>query len=278
VQEEQLKIDQEFLEETLELSGQKLSMCFGTNLDVRVKPDAGIVTNADYESEKIILDRIMRYFPEDAIISEESGIHRLNRRPGQRVWIVDPLDGTTNFANNYPFFCVSIGACRIATDGTFDMELAGIEEPSQNVRYLAGKGKGAWMNGQPMKVALERPFGQTFLVTGFSYKTGGDLMRDLKTFSNVAEKCQSIRRDGAAALDLAYVARGIFDAFWESGLQIWDMAAGALLVKEAGGFLSNYSPNTSNEEDFNLEGFGVMAGVEKTVKELSGILNRRENA
>ncbi len=264
-----LSSDLEFLEETLDLSGKELSRRFGSNLEIKTKPDAGIVTDADLASEKLILERIKKYYPDDAIISEEAGIHAMSRQQGQMVWIIDPLDGTTNFANRYPFFCVSIARAVINGTGGFDVVLGGVEEPVARNRFLAERGSGAFKNNQKLTLSGGRRFSKTFLVTGFSYKTGEDLLRDIKLFSKVADRCQSIRRDGAAALDLAYVAAGVYDAFWECGLQLWDMAAGVLLIEEAGGVLKNYQ---RQPERFNLEAEGLIAGVEGTVNELSDIL------
>jgi myo-inositol-1(or 4)-monophosphatase len=243
---------EEFIEETLALAGAELTRRFGSRLSISTKKDASIVTDADL------------------VLSEESGQSGPNRRPGRYIWIVDPLDGTTNFANSYPIFCVSIARGIILEDRPVRIDWAGIEDPSRKDRYIGSRGAGSRCNGAKLSVSVERPLDKCFLCTGFAYKRGEELEAEIGTFARVAAECQGIRRDGAAALDLAFVARGIYDGFWESALQPWDIAAGALLVEEAGGVVRNYGPGIG--ADFDPECAEVIAGNRGTVDKLGKII------
>lgn len=270
----------EFIGDTLDLAGAELLRRFGSVKDVQTKKDTSIVTDADLASEKIILERIGKFFPDHAIISEESGQTRVNRSAGQKVWIVDPLDGTTNFANSYPFFSVSIGCGEFLADGRIRMLAGGIIDPIHKNKYLATRGGGATCNGSPIRVVQDRSFERCFLVTGFYYTVGKDLDREIERYRRVAQHCQSIRRDGSAALDLALVAAGVYDGFWERGLALWDVAAGSLLVHEAGGVVTNYPALPTQAEvaslgttlaglSYNLEGEGIIAGTPTVVSQIS---------
>lgn len=265
----------DFIDETLRLAGAELKTRFGGQNNVRAKKDTSLVTDADLAAEKIVLDRIAKYFPEDAIISEESGYHRVSRAPGQYVWIVDPLDGTTNFANGFPFFCTSIARCQFTADGHIQSVAGGVGDPIHDSIYLAARGAGATKNGARMSVHPDRALEQSFLVTGFYYTKGDDLDREINRFRKVAQSCQSIRRDGAAALDLALVASGVYDCFWERGLAVWDIAAGNLLVSEAGGRILNYPAADSAslvrnkaQLSYNLEADGIIAGSSQTASSI----------
>lgn len=258
--------DIQFLNEIIKLAGERLMSFFGTNLKVDTKSDASLVTEADLASEKVLIEGISKKYPNDIICSEESGLSSADRTPGRHIWILDPLDGTTNFAHNYPYFCVSAGRGRFMEDGSIEMVLGGIEDPVRKKTYTAKRGHGAFVNGQRMRVRNDRPLREGFLVTGFYYATGEKLRSEVERFHRVAEVCASIRRDGAAALDLALVAEGTFDAFWEYGLKPWDVAAGSVLISEAGGVVINYREPIGGE--FNVERDGVISGTPQVVKEL----------
>ena len=274
----------EFLAETLDLAGAELRGRFGGSNNVRMKKDTSLVTDADLASEKIILDRIARYFPNDAVISEESGQRNVSRVAGQKVWIIDPLDGTTTFANGFPFFSTSIGYGEFQAGGSLKILSGGVGDPIHKNQYIAHRGRGAFCNGKPVRVQSERPFPQCFLVTGFYYTVGADLDREIERYRKVAQQCQSIRRDGSAALDLALVAAGVYDGFWERGLALWDVAAGSLLVQEAGGHVSNYPPAGTTAASsasleaasfalsYNLEGEGIIAGTRTVATEVLTLL------
>lgn len=260
----------DFLWETLELSGHLLKKRFGDPLEVKFKADRSLVTDADLASERLILDRIRQYFSADLIISEESPMPKEERRRGQGVWVIDPLDGTTNFANHYPHFGVSIAYGLISDDGTIDVQVGGVIHPMQGSLFLAHKSYGAQCNGVPMRVSQQENFDRAYLVTGFYYNKGGTLEMDVRRFAHVVDQCQSVRGDGSATLDFCYVAKGVFDGFWEHGLQPWDVAAGALIVQEAGGIVYNYSP--SQTQVYHPEGVGIIAGSEAVAKRLHHLI------
>lgn len=259
----------EFIDETLSHCARELVSRFRSGLEVRSKSDASLVTEADLASEKAALRRIKEAFPHDLILSEETHTTASHRPEGKHVWIVDPLDGTTNFANGYPYFCVSIARGVFAADGSIRVVAGGIIDPIRGKSYLAESGRGAWSGGARLHVRPERPVAKAFLVTGFYFTAPEKLLPEVERFARVAQHCPAIRRDGAAALDLALVAEGIFDAFWENGLQVWDVAAGSLLVTEAGGVVQNY-PGIS--ADYDLEKTGIVAGNPATVASIAGLL------
>lgn len=258
--------DRERLTQMLSIAGQRVMRFWqDQTFSITTKPDQSLVTDADFASEKAILAEISTYYPNDLVLAEESGLSGDSRGDipeGSYVWIIDPLDGTTNFANHYPFFCISIARAR-KTDGSFDVLLGGVFDPVSNRMYTAEKGGGATINGRTMRVRPERAFSESFLVTGFSYHKGQDLRSDIETFTDISMRCQSIRRDGAAALDLAMVAEGIYDGYWEKGLQPWDVAAGSLLVSEAGGLVRNY-----RSEAFDVKQRSIICGNAATVQRL----------
>lgn len=258
-----------FLVETLEECAGVLLSHFGKVQEVRRKGDRSLVTSADLASEKVVLDRIRRFFPDDVVLSEESG-YSADPVPGSSyVWVVDPLDGTTNFANQYPFFATSIGRCEYGRDGKLYPVLGGVADPIRQSYYVGVRGGGATKNGAPIRVSDRRALEDGFLCTGFYYNTGDLLAGEMARFAKAGAVCQAIRRDGAAALDLALVAGGIYDCFWELGLSLWDLAAGVLLVQEAGGEVRNYGVDPG---PYVLEGSGVLAGSSAMVRELSRVL------
>lgn len=259
-----------FMESVLNDAGKELQQRVGQRLGFQVKADTSIVTEADLASEKVIISRIKGHYPKDIIYSEEAGLSHNHRIPGEFIWIIDPLDGTTNFANGYPFYCISIGRGQFNGSGMIEIIEAGILDAARSRFYYAQRGQGAYVDRKPIKVAQPRDFNKNFLVTGFYYMQGPELMRQIERFARVAEKCQTVRRDGAAALDLALVAEGIFDAFWETGLQPWDVAAGSLLVSEAGGLVRNYFGQP--KDLYNVESPGIIAGVGQTVETISSLL------
>ncbi len=260
----------DFLEETLHLAAQELMRRFGADRQIQYKSDNSLVTDADLASEKLILAQIAKYFPNDHFYSEEAGRSSQSRAAGQHGWLIDPLDGTTNFANAYPFFCVSIARGIFDANGKVALLEGGVIDPHRQKCYTARKGEGAKANGRAIQVAKPRPLAKAFLCTGFYYKQGDDLQCEIQRYAKVANICQSIRRDGAAALDLALVAEGVYDAFWEVGLQPWDLAAGVLLINEAGGSTCNYGGEPAS--NYDLEGHGIIAGCAETTGILRDLL------
>jgi myo-inositol-1(or 4)-monophosphatase len=259
-----------FFYATLSAAANELQSRVGKPFEIKTKPDTSLVTAADLASEKVILAKLAESFPYDTVLAEESGLSRVERAPGDYIWVIDPLDGTTNFANGYPFYCVSVGRGRFREDGSIEMVAGGVWDAPRGRFYYAELGKGAYVDGRRISVAPNREFSRAFLVTGFYYNQGEQLQEQIHRFGRIASRCQTIRRDGAAALDMALVAEGVYDAFWELGLQPWDVAAGSLLVKEAGGVVRNYPDDRGSY--YSIEGIGVIAGSESVAKEIEALI------
>ena len=203
---------------------------------VSTKGDINLVTEADIAAENLIIERIRSYYPQHGILAEESGEAILvGGKRSDWKWIVDPLDGTTNYAHGYPCFCVSI-----ALEHAGRLELGVVYDPMREEMFAAERGQGATLNDRKIRVSEVEELNNAMLCTGFPYnvRERPDFARE---FANFTMAAQAVRRDGSAALDLAYVACGRFDGFWEDGLSPWDIAAGALLIAEARGRITNYS-------------------------------------
>jgi myo-inositol-1(or 4)-monophosphatase len=227
------------------------------DLDVRLKDGNDFVTRADRESEDAIVAEILERFPSHAILGEEGG--HLGTPGGDYQWLVDPLDGTTNFLRGVPVFAVSV-AVRSGND-----LLAGVVlDPMGDQLFAAEKGAGATLNGRPITVT-ERPEGLdgSFLATGYPHRARAALDRYLDLFRDVFHSARGIRRCGAAALDLAYTAAGTYDGFFEFRLAPWDIAAGALLVEEAGGIVTDLDGGSRF-----LESGNVLAGGSRVHSDL----------
>ena len=223
-----------FAIETARDAGQLLLEKFGRNIKISKKGEIDLVTEADLASEALIIERIKSYYPRHSILAEESGEAVIIGGENTWKWIIDPLDGTTNFAHGYPCFCVTLALehyDEIVVGVTFD--------PTRNELFSAERGCGASLNNKPMRVSATEDLSEALIVTGFPYdfKRREDFARHLTQF---LLKSRGVRRDGSAAIDMAYVACGRFDGFWEEGLNPWDMAAGVLLIEEAGGQISAY--------------------------------------
>ena len=191
-----------------------------------------LVTEYDRRSEALVLARIRERFPTHAILAEESGVQE---GAATTRWLVDPLDGTTNFAHNYPFFCVSIAA---EVDG--EVVAGVVHDPTRNETFAAVRGEGATLDGRPIRVSDVSSLEDALLVTGFHYSIREKPEPALSLFRDFLLRAQGIRRDGSAALNQCYLACGRFDGFWESHLSPWDMAAGTLIVREAGGLVTRF--------------------------------------
>jgi myo-inositol-1(or 4)-monophosphatase len=192
--------------------------------EIAEKRPHDLVTDADRASEALIVERIAAAFPTAAILGEESGVHASS---GDERFIVDPLDGTTNYAHRYPMFCVAIGYERGGV-----IEAGAVYAPALDRMYAAARGSGATLNGRPLRVSAISRVHDAMVCTGFN-PTG--YARNGRHFAALSDTAQAVRRDGSAALDLCFVAEGVYDAFWEFTLKPWDVAAGSLIVREAGG-------------------------------------------
>lgn len=230
-----------FAIQTARDAGSLLAERFGRSLRISNKSELDLVTESDLASERLIIDRIKTHYPRHAILAEESGTSAPSEvTRDEWRWIIDPLDGTTNYAHGYPCFCVSMG---LEYQGR--LELGVIYDPIRDEMFSAERGEGAALNGKRIHVSPTPDLASALLCTGFPYdvRERGEFARH---FANFIMNAQGVRRDGAAALDLAYVAAGRFDGFWEEGLKPWDVAAGVLMIEEAGGRVSDYKGQPLN--------------------------------
>jgi len=222
-----------FAMETAREAGHILLEKFGRNIGISKKGDIDLVTEADLASEAFIIEKINTHYPQHSILAEESGA---SVQVGEIVWkwIIDPLDGTTNYAHGYPCFCVTL-----AIEHKSELAVGVTYDPTRDELFAAERHHGAFLNNKQIRVSAAEPLSDSMLVTGFPY----DLSRRdhlASTFEKFLLKSRAVRRDGSAAIDLAYVACGRFDGFWEEGLNAWDVAAGVLMIEEAGGRTSAY--------------------------------------
>jgi myo-inositol-1(or 4)-monophosphatase len=251
------------IEETAREAGALLRGRFHERHDIQYKGEINIVTEADRLSERLIVEKISRVFPEHGILTEESP-EKTNRSAFR--WIVDPLDGTTNYAHGYPVFSVSI-----ALEVAGMIVLGVVYNPMLEEFYLAEKGKGSYLNGRRLAVSREGILSRSLLATGFPYDLRTNSNNNINYFRAFSFSAQAIRRAGSAAFDLACLAAGRFDGFWELKLAPWDTAAGWLLVEEAGGMVTDltggpydlHSPNILATNGFiHQEMITIVAGTD----------------
>jgi myo-inositol-1(or 4)-monophosphatase len=221
------------------------------------------VTEVDHASEQAIIETLLTAYPGHGILAEESG-QQHGAKDSEFVWIIDPLDGTTNFIHGFPVYCVSIA---LAVKGK--MEQAVIYDPSRNDLFTATKGRGAYLNERRIRVSKRTQLKECLVSTGFPFRPGDNFNNYLAMMADVMQRTAGLRRPGAAALDLAYVAAGFTDGFFETGLSPWDTAAGSLLVTEAGGLVGNFT----GEADF-LDHKECMAGNPRVYGQLVAILSK----
>ena len=220
-----------------------------------------LVTNADVEAEKTIIDYLNSMTPEISILAEESGLSEVK---SELKWCIDPLDGTTNFAHGYPFYATSIGL-------TFkDIPIVGaISIPSLNELYLAAPGIGAFCNDEQIYVSECKKLSESLLVTGFAYDRQTEKDNNYAEFCWLTHRTRGVRRGGAAAVDLAFTANGRVDGYWERGLAQWDVAAGVVLVEQAGGIIKDYK-----SDEFDITSGRVLACSPKIESELRNELSK----
>lgn len=241
-------------------AGTILQRGFGTSFLVTSKQGRhNLVTEHDLASESRIMDVLRSYTPSAAFLTEETGAHA---GTGDITWVIDPLDGTVNFAHGIPIFCVSIAAV------VAGVIVAGvIHHPLLDETFSAVAGEGAFLNNTPVGVSQTEQLHESILVTGFPYNVHENPQRCINTFGEILSLGVPVRRLGSAALDLAYVAAGRFDGFWEVELQPWDMAAGVLMVHEAGGVVTHY-----DHRPFALERGSVLATNGRIHRQLADVI------
>lgn len=223
-------------------------------LNVEMKGHNDFVSEVDKTAEEAIIKVLLEAYPDHAILAEESGV----TGKSEYVWIIDPLDGTTNFLHGFPQYAVSIA---LAHKGKIMQGV--VYDPNRNELFTASRGKGAYLNDKRLRVSKRPQLKEALIGTGFPFRKTQQLDAYMGMFRKITEKAAGIRRPGAAALDLAYVAAGYFDGFWEVGLAPWDVAAGSLMVQEAGGLIGNLD---GSELDLNLG--NVIAGNPKIFAQL----------
>ncbi|MEM9195737.1 MAG: inositol monophosphatase family protein, partial [Myxococcota bacterium] len=212
-------------------AGERILEGFRTEPEVSTKGSSiDLLTKYDLAAEEILRARLVDAFPEHGIVGEEG-----DKVVRELTWYIDPIDGTTNYAHGHPFFCVSMGLYR-QDHGL----VAVIFAPALDVRWTAIRGSGAERNGELCRVSSTEGLGKALGATGFPYDRASKADNNLREFGRFVTRCRGIRRCGSAALDLALVADGTYDFYWEKDLNAWDMCGGALLVEEAGGRLSDY--------------------------------------
>ncbi|WP_374029237.1 inositol monophosphatase family protein [Bdellovibrio bacteriovorus] len=243
---------------------------FGNLEHIEEKFQAGLVSEADKESERVIAEHLKKNFPTIEFLGEET--FAAKHAPGAKVqaapagpegrWILDPLDGTTNYIHRFPIFCISLG---LEING--QMQLAVIDVPMLKETYTAIRGQGAFVNGRSLRVSKTAELGKALLATGFVAEHEHVISEQLKVFGEMVRECRGVRRPGAAAYDLAQVARGVFDGYWERNIQPWDAAAGILLVEEAGGVVETY-----RGEKYHPYKNSIVAGNKDLVREMQKVL------
>jgi myo-inositol-1(or 4)-monophosphatase len=221
------------------------------------------VTEVDHAAEQVIIETLLTAYPGHGIWAEESGSEH-GAKDSEFVWIIDPLDGTTNFIHGLPVYCVSIA---LAVKGK--VEQAVVYDPTRNDLFTATKGRGAYLNDRRLRVSKRLRLSESLISTGFPFRPGDNFESYLAMMGEVMQRTAGLRRPGAAALDLAYVAAGYTEGFFELGLQPWDVAAGSLLVTEAGGLVGNFT----GEANF-LELGECLAGSPKVYGQLVSILGK----
>lgn len=231
-------------------------------LNIQSKRQNDFVSEVDHAAEEAIISVLHQAYPTHGFLAEESGEKNSD---AEFVWVIDPLDGTTNFLHGFPQYCVSIGLLHKGVPNQ-----AVVFDPNRNELFTASKGVGAYLNDRRIRVTKTDHLEDALMGTGFPFREVGGIDDYLRMFKNMTLSCSGIRRPGAAALDLAWVAAGRLDGFWEIGLSPWDMAAGALLVREAGGLVGDLA----GEDKFMASG-RVVASNGKLFAAILKVLHQR---
>lgn len=239
---------------------------FGNLEHIEEKFQAGLVSEADKESEKVISSELKKRFPQIEFLGEESFAAgakvQWTSQHSQARWILDPLDGTTNYVHRFPIFCISL-----ALEVNGKIQLAVVDVPMLHETYTAVRGQGAFVNGRALRISQTSNLRDALLATGFVAEHENIISEQIKIFTEMVRKCRGVRRPGAAAYDLCLVARGVFDGFWERNLQPWDSAAGILLIEEAGGVFKTYRNQT-----YDPYKNSIVAGNAALVSEMQKII------
>jgi myo-inositol-1(or 4)-monophosphatase len=230
-------------------------------IKVNTKGPNDFVTEVDQMAERAIIDTLLGAYPGHGILAEESGRSH-GAKDSEYIWIIDPLDGTTNFIHGLPMYCVSI-----ALEYRGQIQQAVVYDPNRNDLFYASKGRGAFLNDKRLRVSKRIRMADALIGTGFPFRRGDSFKRYMQMLELVMQSCAGVRRPGSAALDLCYLAAGYYDGFFETGLSPWDVAAGALIVTEAGGLVGNFT----GEADF-LHQREVVAGNPKIYAQLVTML------
>jgi myo-inositol-1(or 4)-monophosphatase len=231
-------------------------------LTISTKGVNDFVTEVDQAAEAAIIETLLTAYPGHAILAEESG-RKHGAKHSDYLWIIDPLDGTTNFIHGFPVYAVSIA---LAFRGK--IEQAVVYDPTRNDLFFASKGRGAFLNDRRLRVSKRIRLAESLIGTGFPFRKGDNFHRYVEMFEQVMQHCAGVRRPGAAALDLCYVAAGWYDGFFETGLNPWDVAAGSLMITEAGGLIGNFT----GDSDFLYQREAV-AGTPKVYGQLVQLLS-----
>jgi myo-inositol-1(or 4)-monophosphatase len=254
----------EYLDFSVELAraaGDVLKHYMGREKQVELKGRANLVTVADKEAEALIIRRIRERYPHHAILAEESGASGLFGE-AEGKWIIDPLDGTTNFAHQYPFFCVSIGFEKAG-----EMVCGAVYDPWRDEMFSGGRGQGAFVNDSRLRVSDAANLRSALIMTGFPYGFRDKIKTAMGQFEAFMIESQAVRRGGSAALDLCYTALGRVDGFWEMDLHPWDTAAGVVILEEAGGRVTDFSG-----APFSVYGKQILASNGRIHEEMLGVL------
>jgi len=230
-------------------------------LKINVKGPNDFVSEVDRAAEAAIIDTLLHAYPGHGILAEESGREH-GAKDSEYTWIIDPLDGTTNFLHGLPIYAVSIGLVHRGV-----VQQGVVYDPARNDLFFASRGRGAFLNDRRLRVSKRIRLSDSLVGTGFPFRRGDNFERYVQMFQTVMQHCAGVRRPGAAALDLCYVAAGWYDGFFETGLSPWDVAAGSLLVTEAGGLIGNFT----GDADY-LHQREIVAGTPKVYGQLVQLL------
>ncbi|MFA5623785.1 MAG: inositol monophosphatase family protein [Bradymonadales bacterium] len=248
-------------------AGENIKRLWNVEREISIKSDESLLTQIDTENERLLVDYFQKHSSDIAFLGEETGAHAL-KNSQEAYWCVDPVDGTTNLAHRFDFVCVSIA---LVVEGS--PKVGVVYNPMQNQLFHAAQDLGAKLNNKPIRVSQESDFKRSLLATGFPVGpfASGTRIPNMKNFQRISMHCHSVRRPGSAALDLACVAAGFFDGFWEIGLKAWDTPAGTVLVREAGGVVTGFEG-----DDYDLHNPYIIASNGHIHEELQSYIKKSD--